>query len=92
VGQDVILRRIVNPPVFAPIANRRAGYQPAPHAETEGISNVFTPPKTKEPNPAMRIVRNALLMSTLALTAHAAPSYFLTTFAGYFRRSELPWP
>jgi uncharacterized protein (TIGR03437 family) len=84
VGQDVILRRIVNPPVFAPIANRRAGYQPAPHAETEGISNVFTPPKTKEPNPAMRIVRNALLMSTLALTAHAAPSYFLTTFAGYF--------
>jgi hypothetical protein len=28
VGQDVILRRVVNPPVPAPIANRRAGYQP----------------------------------------------------------------
>jgi uncharacterized protein (TIGR03437 family) len=33
----------------------------------------------------MRIVRNALfLMSILGLIAHAAPSYFLTTFAGYF--------
>jgi uncharacterized protein (TIGR03437 family) len=32
----------------------------------------------------MRIARNALLMSTLGLIAHAAPSYFLTTFAGYF--------
>ncbi len=32
----------------------------------------------------MRIILNAMLMSTLGLIAHAAPSYFLTTFAGYF--------
>jgi hypothetical protein len=32
VGQDAILRRVANPPVTAPIGNRRAGYQPAPQS------------------------------------------------------------
>jgi hypothetical protein len=41
VGQDVILRRVVNPPKFAPIGNRRAGYQPAPQLLRERLGDLF---------------------------------------------------